>query len=53
MDKYVQLKRFHYECLIEVYMYDFMYVDPETISLEDHFPDIKTFAVNYKKMSTP
>ena len=53
MDKYSQLKRFHHDRQLQAYMYDFMYVDPETISLEDHFPDIKTFAVNYKKMSTP
>ena len=34
-------------------MYAFMCVDPETIQVEDHFPDTKKFVVNYKKMSTP
>ena len=34
-------------------MYDFVYVDPQTISLEDHFTSTKTFAVNYKNMSAP
>ena len=30
-----------------------MYVDPQTMSVEDLFPDTKTFVVNYKKISTP
>ena len=33
-------------------MYDVMYVDTETISEEDYFPDTKTFVANHKKMST-
>ena len=34
-------------------MYASMYVDTETIPVEDHFPDTKTFAANYKKISYP
>ena len=30
-----------------------MYVDPKTMPADDHFPDIKTFVVNCKKMSAP
>ena len=37
-DKYAQMKRFHYELQLQVYMHDFMYVYPETISKEDYFP---------------
>ena len=34
-------------------MYYFMYVDPDTITTEDHFPDTKQNIVDYKKISTP
>ena len=34
-------------------MYDLMYVDPDTIQLDERFPDTKTFVVSYKKTSTP
>ena len=34
-------------------MYDFMYVDPETISGEEIFPATETFVEKYKKNSTP
>ena len=47
------MKRFCHDLQLQVYMYAFMYVDPETITLEDHFPATKIFVVNYKKMSTP
>ena len=30
-----------------------MYVYPETMPVEDHFLDTKTFVVNYKKISYP
>ena len=53
MDKYSQLKRFHHDHQLLVYIYAFMYVDPETMSVEDHFPATKAIVVNYKKMSTP
>ena len=42
MDKYAQIKRFYYEHQIQVYMYDLMYVDNETISEEHYF----TYAKN-------
>ena len=53
MNKYAQLKRFHHDLQIQVYMYYFMYIGPDTISVEDHFPDTKTFFVNYNKVSNP
>ena len=31
MDKYAQLKRFNHDCQTQVYIYDFMYVDPGTM----------------------
>ena len=34
-------------------MYDFMYVDPETMPVEAYFPATKTFIENNNKMSTP
>ena len=37
MDKYAQLKRFHHNSRLQVYMYTFTYVDPETILEEDRF----------------
>ena len=41
MDKYGLLKRFHHDLRLQVYMYDFMYVDPQTIPVEDHFTATK------------
>ena len=48
MDRYTQLKRFHHDRRL-----DFLYVDTEAMPVKEHFPDIKMFAENYKKMSTP
>ena len=42
MDKYSKLKRFHNDCRLQLYMYAFVYVDPETIRVEDNFPATKT-----------
>ena len=53
MDKYAKLKIFHHDRRLQVYMYDFMYVDPEKMSAEDHFPATTCLVVNYKKMTTP
>ena len=36
MDKCAQLKRFHNDLRIQVYMYALIYVDPETITVEDN-----------------
>ena len=49
MDKYAQLKRFHNDSRIQVYMYAFIYVDPKTIPVEDLFFATKNIVVNYKK----
>ena len=53
MDKYAQLKTFHHDRQLQVYMYDFMYVDTKTIPVEDYFPATKIFCNNYIKVSTP
>ena len=53
MYKYAQLKSFHHECQLQVYMYGFKNADPETTPVEDPFTATKTFVVNYKKMSPP
>ena len=37
MYKYAQLKRFHRDRLLQAYMYDFMYVDPQKIPVEYYF----------------
>ena len=52
MDKYTQLKIFLYDHQLQVYIYAFMYVDPETIPVKDPFPYTKKI-VNYNKMSYP
>ena len=52
MDKYAQLKIFKHDLRPQVYMYAFMYVDPEKKQVEDNFPAIKKYVENYKKMST-
>ena len=52
MYKYAELKRFHHDCQLQAYVCVFMYVDSKTVPVEDHFPDTKTFVVNYNKMST-
>ena len=41
MDKYALMKRFHYDLRLQVYMYDFMYVNPETMAEEEYFPYTK------------
>ena len=33
-----KMKRFHYDHRLQVYMYSFMYVDPEIMIEEDYFP---------------
>ena len=53
MDKYVLLKRFHHDLRLQVYRYEFMYVDTETMPVEDNFTATKMFVKNYKKISTP
>ena len=53
MDKYAQLKMFHRDLQIQVYMYHLVYVDPETIPVEDYFTATKMCVENYNKLSTP
>ena len=53
MDKYAQLNRFHHDHQLQVYIYDFIYVDTETIPVKDYFTATKTFVVKYKKISIP
>ena len=43
MDKYAQLEIFHYDCQLQVYIYAFMYVYPETMPVGEYFTDIKKF----------
>ena len=52
MDKYAQLKRFYHYQQLQVYMYDFMYVDPQKIPIEGNFPATQTSVLNHKKIST-
>ena len=52
MDRYTQLKRFHHERRLQVYMYDFMYIGPRKMQVEDHHPFKKSIFVNHEKMST-
>ena len=40
-DKYAQLKRIHHDRRLQVYMYYFMYADPDTIPVEDYFTSKK------------
>ena len=42
--KYTLMNTFHHDCWLQVYMYDFMYIDTDTIPVEDYFPDTRTFA---------
>ena len=37
-DKYALLKTFYCGWQLQVYLYAFMYIDPDTIPLEDYFP---------------
>ena len=46
MDKYTQLKRFNNDRQLQVHMYAFVYVYPETMPVEHHFPATKTLAEN-------
>ena len=37
MDKYALLKRFHHDLRLQVYMYVLIYVNPETMPVEEYF----------------
>ena len=47
MDKHAQLERFHHDFQRQFYISAFMYVVPETITVEDHFPDKNICVTNY------
>ena len=53
MDKYAKLKRLHHDLRLQVYIYNFIYVDTDTIPVDENFTTKKTYVLNYKKMSTP
>ena len=53
MDKYAQLNRLHHDRQLQVYMYSFMYVDPQKIPVKENFVATLNVSVNYKKMSIP
>ena len=46
MYRYAKLKRFCRDRQLQVYMYVFMYVDPETIPEGKYFPDTTIFVQN-------
>ena len=46
MDKYAQLKGFHHNFELQVYMYPFKYFYPEIIPVEDYFLATKTCVKN-------
>ena len=52
-DKYAQMKRVHYDCQLQVYIYAFMYVNTEKMAEKNCFTGTKRFFERYKKMSTP
>ena len=41
MYKYAQLKRFHHDCLLQILMHAFMYVDTQTMPEDDHLLPLK------------
>ena len=49
MNRYLQLKRSHHDCQLEVYIYAFTYVDPETMPAEDYFLLQKRLLITTKK----
>ena len=53
MDKYALMKRCHCDLQLQVYMYDFKYIDNKTMADEDYFPYTKSFPENYNKLSNP
>ena len=46
------MKRFNHYHWLQFYVYDFMYIDDETPSEEEYFPDTNKFVYNCKKRST-
>ena len=52
MYKYALLKMFHHDRQIQFYMYAFIYVNSDTMPVEEFF-QLQFFVENYKKFSTP
>ena len=50
IDKYAQMKRFHCDLLIQVYMYDFMNVNPESMVEEEYFQATKYLLKTKRKI---
>ena len=53
MYKYALLNRFLYYRRLQVYMYNFICVEPEKMIEVYYFPYAKSFVSNYKIKSTP
>ena len=49
IDKYAQIKRFHHDSWLQLYIYAFMYVDTENIPEDDYLPATKILVDNCKK----
>ena len=49
MEKYSQIKRYHHNCKLQVYIYTFGYVYPDTIVEGGYNLETTTFVENYKK----
>ena len=47
------MEMFNSDLRLQVYIYDLIQVDTETMAEDDYFPDTKTFVEKYNKMSTP
>ena len=52
MGKYTLMKRFHNYRWLQVFTYDFMYVDNKTVTEEDYLPSTSFIFENYNKEST-
>ena len=50
MDKHALLKRFHHDWRPQVSMYDFMYLYPKTIPVEDYFQLQKHLLITTRKV---
>ena len=48
MNKYIQIKKFHHGCWFKVYIYNFMYIKPDTISEEEYLTATNVFKTTRK-----
>ena len=49
MDKYVIMERFHCDHRLQIQMYDFIFVNLETMKVEDYFTAITKIVEKYNK----